>query len=186
MEIKKDQAPDTNHKPKFSRPKDDIEEKTVMTKFINKTTKGGRRSRFSALVVCGDKKGRVGFGLGKSKEITVAVKKAGQAARNSMVKVLINKKGGIYHEVSTKFGATKVLLKTAPVGAGIIAGGVIRTILELAGYKDVCAKNVGRASSPTNMATATINGLLSQKTPRVIAGERGLTTEQLFKGGFNK
>jgi small subunit ribosomal protein S5 len=166
----------------FTRTPNEYEEKTVMTKFINKTTKGGRRSRFSALVIVGNRKGKVGYGIGKSKEISVAVKKATDDAKKNVVNVLINKKGGLYHEIVAKSGATKILFKTAPVGSGIVAGGVIRTILELAGYKDVCSKNMG-SGSPINMAQTTIQALTSQKTPMQIAESRGLSMKQLFKGG---
>ncbi|GMO14152.1 MAG: hypothetical protein Ta2E_04270 [Mycoplasmoidaceae bacterium] len=173
------------NKPRSQRAPSEFEEKTVMTKFVNKTTKGGRRSRFAALVIVGNRKGKVGYGTGKSKEISVAVKKATDDAKKNVVNVLINKKGGLYHEFEVKQGATKILFKTAPQGSGIVAGGVIRTILELAGYKDVCCKNMG-SGSPINMAQTTIKGLLSQKTPHQIAESRGLSLKQLFKGGHNK
>jgi len=153
--------------------KDGLEKRTVMTKFINKTTKGGRRSRFSALVIVGDKKGRVGWGKGKSIEISTAVAKAEQNAKKNIVNVLINKKGGLYHDVYLKKGTTKLLLKTMPVGSGLKAGGVTRTILELAGYKDACTKNLGN-SSPINVAQATIEALLMQKDSKTIAAERGI------------
>jgi small subunit ribosomal protein S5 len=169
-------------RPKFIRPKSEFEEKTVMTKFINKTTKGGRRSRFSALVIVGNRKGKVGYGIGKSKEISVAVKKATDDAKKNVVNVLITKKGGLYHETLAKNGATQILFKTAPTGSGIVAGGVIRTILELAGFKDICCKNIGNGS-PINMARTTIQALTSQKTPMAIAEARGISLEQLFKGG---
>ncbi|MDR2636426.1 MAG: 30S ribosomal protein S5 [Mycoplasmataceae bacterium] len=178
------QSQNTNKRP-YSKPKSEYEEKTVMTKFINKTTKGGRRSRFSALVIVGDKKGKVGYGIGKSKEISVAVKKATDAAKKNVVNILINKKGGLYHEILIKRGATKILFKTAPIGSGIVAGGVIRTILELAGFKDICCKNIGNGS-PINMASTTIEALSSQKTPTMIAEARGISLQQLIKGGHTK
>jgi len=153
--------------------KDGIEKRTVNVKFINKTTKGGRRSRYSALVIAGDKKGRVGWGKGKSIEISTAVSKAEKNAIKNMVSVKIKKNGGLYHDMFIKKGVTKLLFKTLPVGSGIISGGVTRTILELAGYKDVCTKNLGN-SSAINVAQATIEGLATQKEPKQIAAERGI------------
>ncbi|MDR3249629.1 MAG: 30S ribosomal protein S5 [Mycoplasmataceae bacterium] len=185
-------------KPKFVRAKDEFEEKTVMTKRINKTTKGGRRGRFSALVIVGDRNGRVGYGLGKSVEISNAIKKASKDARKNLKTFLINKRGGLFHDLYAQNGATKILIKTAPVGSGIIAGGVIRVILELAGYKDACSKNLG-SNSPINMAQTTFKALSQLKTPMQMARERfakvsfdengkkivGGNLNKLFKGGHN-
>jgi len=200
--------PNQNSEPKkeFNKPKknfnnspskDGLYEKTVLTKRINKTTKGGRRGRFSAAVVVGDKKGLVGFGIGKAVEITEAIRKAAKNARKNVVKVLINKKSGLCHDVFAKFGASEVLIKTAPVGSGIVAGGVIRTILTLAGFKDCCSKNMG-SSCLNNMAVATIKALLQQRTYKEINNARFSTMgpdkkplppnnfNKLFKGGYNK
>ncbi|MDE5553138.1 MAG: 30S ribosomal protein S5 [Malacoplasma sp.] len=144
------------------------EEKIVGVKRISKTTKGGRSMRFSALVVIGDKKGFVGFGMGKSIEVPVAIKKALKDAKNNMFKIKMNKNATVYHEVIGKHGAGKVLIKPAPEGTGIIAGGPIKIVLELAGFRDVYSKNLGRNTS-LNMVRATIKGLLSQKSPREFA-----------------
>lgn len=144
------------------------EEKIVGVKRISKTTKGGRNMRFSALVVIGDKKGFVGFGMGKSIEVPVAIKKALKDAKNNMFKIKMNKNATVYHEVIGKHGAGKVLIKPAPEGTGIIAGGPIKIVLELAGFKDVYSKNLGRNTS-LNMVRATIKGLLSQKSPKEFA-----------------
>lgn len=144
------------------------EEKIVGVKRISKTTKGGRSMRFSALVVIGDKKGFVGFGMGKSIEVPVAIKKALKDAKNNMFKIKMNKNATVYHEVIGKHGAGKVLIKPAPEGTGIIAGGPIKIVLELAGFRDVYSKNLGRNTS-LNMVRATIKGLLSQKSPKEFA-----------------
>lgn len=157
---------------------DGFSEKVVEIKRISKTTKGGRSLRFSALVVVGDKKGQVGFGMGKSVEIPNAMKKAVKNAKNNVFKVVMNKKGTIYHEVVGRSCAAKVLLKPAPVGTGIVAGGAIRFVIEAAGYKDIYTKNLGR-NTAVNMIRATINGLKQQKTPSYIAKMRDKTLREL-------
>lgn len=154
------------------------EEKVVGVKRISKTTKGGRSMRFSALVVIGDKKGIVGFGIGKSIEVPVAIKKALKSAKNNIVKVKMTKKSTVFHEIISKYGAGKVLLKPAVTGTGIIAGGPIKVVLELAGFKDVYSKNLGKNTS-LNMIRATVKGLLSQKTPKEIAHLRDKTLSEL-------
>lgn len=146
-------------------------EKVVAVKRISKTTKGGRSMRFSALAIIGDKKGLVGYGMGKSIEVPVAIRKALKDAKNNIRKVKITKKGTLFHEVIGKQGAGRVLLKPAPEGTGIIAGGAIRVALELAGYTDVYSKNLGKNTS-LNMVMATLNGLAQQKTPKEIAALR--------------
>ena len=143
-------------------------EKVVGVKKISKTTKGGRHMRFSALVIIGDKNGIVGYGKGKSIEVPVAIRKALKNAKNNLRKVKINKNGTLFHEVIGKQGAGKVLIKPAPIGTGIIAGGPIRVVLELAGYKDVYSKNLGKNTS-MNMVLATLNGLSQIRSPKEIA-----------------
>ncbi len=143
-------------------------EKVVGVKKISKTTKGGRHMRFSALVIIGDKNGIVGYGKGKSIEVPVAIRKALKNAKNNLRKVKINKNGTLFHEVVGKQGAGKVLIKPAPIGTGIIAGGPIRVVLELAGYKDVYSKNLGKNTS-MNMVLATLNGLSQIRSPKEIA-----------------
>ena len=159
-------------------PQDGFIEKMVDVKPVNKTTKGGRNMRFSVLVVIGDKKGQVGFGMGKSKEIPNAIKKANKNARNNITKVVMNKRGTLYHEVVGKSCAAKVLIKPAPEGTGIVAGGAIRAVIELAGFKDVYTKNLGK-NTAVNMIRATINGLKQQKTPAYIASMRDKQVKDL-------
>jgi small subunit ribosomal protein S5 len=148
-----------------------FEEKVVGLKRISKTTKGGRRMRFSALVVIGDKNGKVGYGIGKSTEVPNAIKKAIKNARNQVTKVIMNKRNTLYHEIIGRHGASRVLLKPAPEGTGIIAGGAIRAVIELAGFKDIYTKNLGSNTS-SNMVQATINGLINQRHPMTIASLR--------------
>jgi small subunit ribosomal protein S5 len=145
-----------------------FEEKVVSIKRISKTTKGGRRMRFSALIVIGDKNGKVGYGVGKSTEVPGAIKKAIKNARKNITDVIMNKRGTLYHEIIGLHGASKVLLKPAPEGTGIIAGGAIRAVIELAGFKDIYTKNKG-SNTALNMVQATINGLIRQRHPSVIA-----------------
>ncbi|MCF0217535.1 MAG: 30S ribosomal protein S5 [Malacoplasma sp.] len=156
-----------------------FEEKIVSVKKISKTTKGGRNMRFSALAVIGDKKGMVGFGIGKSIEVPVAIKKALKAAKNNMFKVKMNKNFTVYYEVIGKHGAGKVLIKPAPKGTGVIAGGPIKVVLELSGFSDVYSKNLG-CNTPLNMVRATIKGLLMQKSPREFAALRDKTLNQIW------
>jgi len=163
-------------KPRVSE--DGMSEKVVAIKRISKTTKGGRNMRFSVLVVVGDKKGSVGFGMGKSVEIPNAMKKATKNARNNITKVTMNKRGTLYHEVVGKSCAAKVLLKPAPEGTGIVAGGAIRAVIEAAGFKDVYTKNMGK-NTAVNMIRATINGLKAQKTPAYIASMRDKQVKDL-------
>lgn len=175
--FKKDGTKDNTRKPvRISTT--GFEEKVVGVKRISKTTKGGRSMRFSALVVIGDRKGLVGFGMGKSIEVPVAIKKALKNAKNNMVRIKFNKKFTVYHEVVGKHGAGKVLVKPAVEGTGIIAGGPIKVVLELAGFRDVYSKNLGKNTS-LNMVRATIKGLLSQKTPKEIAALRDKKLSEL-------
>jgi small subunit ribosomal protein S5 len=145
-----------------------FEEKVVGIKRISKTTKGGRRMRFSALVVIGDKNGKVGYGVGKSTEVPNAIKKAIKNARKNIVDVIMNKRFTLYHEIIGRHGASRVLLKPAPEGTGIIAGGAIRAVIELVGFKDIYTKNKG-SNTALNMVQATIDGLINQRHPSVIA-----------------
>ncbi len=155
-----------------------LEEKTVEIKRISKTTKGGRVMRFSALVVVGDKKGTVGFGMGKSNEVPDAIKKAVKNAHNNLFKVKMNKKGTVYHEIIGKHGASKIIIKPAPTGKGLVAGGASRAVIELAGFQDIYSKSLG-SNTKINVIRATINGLLSQLTPTEICKARGKELKDL-------
>ena len=175
-----------NRKPrsnkKFDRsnaPKKLLEEKVIDIKRVTKVVKGGRQFRFAATVVVGNRKGKVGLGTGKAKEMPDAVKKATQAASKRLINVSLIDNRTIPHEVVVKEGATKVMLKPAKEGTGVKAGGPVRVVLELAGIKDIVSKSLG-SSTKVNMARATINALKSQKTVEEIAALRGKTKEEIL------
>ena len=170
------------HNPKFKRPVKtgpELEEKVIEVKRISKTTKGGRKLRFSALVVVGDRKGTVGYGLAKANEVPDALKKAIRKAHNNLYKVKMTRAGSLFHEATGRSSSGKVLLKPAPEGTGIIAGGPIRAIVELAGYSDIYSKNQGTNAS-INMVRATINALMQQRTIKDVAAARDLPINKLF------
>ncbi|WP_027124204.1 30S ribosomal protein S5 [Mycoplasmoides pirum] len=161
-----------------NKPKSEFEERIVKINRISKTTKGGRNMRFSALVVIGNRRGKVGFGIAKALEVPNAIKKALRAAEKNVHEVHINKHGTIFHEIVGRSGAARVLLKPAPSGTGIIAGGPIRAIIELAGYTDIYTKNLGK-NTPVNMISATLNGIIKQLTPKEIARLRDKSLKEL-------
>ncbi len=158
----------------------ELKEKLVNLGRVAKVTKGGRTFTFAAVVVVGDGNGTVGQGLGKAREVSEAITKAVQDAKKNLVKVPIFK-GTIPHEVHGKFGAGKVLLKPASEGTGVIAGGAMRAVLEIAGVHNVLAKSQG-SSNPHNVVKATIDGLSRLRSPQEVARTRHITTEKLFKG----
>ena len=145
----------------------EFEDKVVFINRVSKTVKGGRRMKFTALVAVGDLKGRYGFGLGKAAEVPDAIKKATEAAKKNLHKVHLVKGDTISHEVIGKYGACSVLLKPAPEGTGIIAGGPVRAILELAGVKNVCSKVYG-SRAPINIVRAVNQGLENLKSYKEI------------------
>lgn len=149
----------------------EFEEKVIKISRITKVVKGGKRMRFSALVVIGDGKGRYGYGLGKSTEVPEAIKKGMASARKNLNQIEITKEGSINHLIIGKFGATEVFLKPAPVGTGLIAGGAVRAVLELAGVKNVYSKIYG-SRTQTNVVKATMDGLSKLKTYSGVASLR--------------
>lgn len=151
--------------------------KTVAIARVAKVVKGGRRFSFSALVVSGDNKGHVGFGLGKAGEVPDALKKAADSAKNQMVKVPI-RGTTIPHDVIGKYGPTSVILKPASPGTGVIAGSAVRAVLEHAGIKDIRTKIIG-SSNPHNVLHAVFMGLLSLRDPQSVASKRGMSLEQI-------
>src|SRR5574344_2625941 len=166
---------------KFDRePKKLYEDKIIALSKVTKVTKGGRNFRLSATVAVGDRKGKVGIGTGKSKEIPVAVSKAIKEAEKNIVHVDLVDNRTISHEVTGVCGAAKVLIRPARAGRGIIAGGASRIVLELAGVKDVVAKSLG-SNTQINTAKATINALMAQKTKEHVAELRGKTVEEVLK-----
>ena len=156
-----------------------LEELVVQLKSVVKVTKGGRQRRFLAVVVVGDRKGHVGIGTGKAFEVPDAIKKAIQDANKNMITIKLIDGRTIAHEVIGTSGAAKVLLRPASEGTGIIAGGSIRAVLELAGVRDVVSKSLG-ARTKLNMATATINGLKSIRTIEEVTKLRGKTEEEIL------
>ena len=153
-------------------PKDDMEERVVFINRVSKTVKGGRRMKFTALVVVGDHKGHYGFALSKAAEVPDAIKKATEAARKKLYSIHLVKGNTISHEVVGKFGACNVYLKPAPEGTGIIAGGPVRAVLELAGVQNVCSKVYG-SRAPINIIRATNQGLNNLKSYKSMKELRG-------------
>ena len=157
----------------------EFEERVVKINRVSKTVKGGRRMRFSALVVIGDKKGRVGFGLGKANEVPDAIRKGVEAAKKNVVRVpLVDGFRTIPHATTGIYGAGNVVMRPAAEGTGVIAGGAIRDVFELAGVTDVVTKCVGSRTA-INMVRATFTGLKSLKTVNGVAKARGLKVEEV-------
>ena len=157
----------------------ELVDKLVSINRVAKVVKGGRRFGFAALVVVGDSKGRVGFGTGKAREVPEAIKKATDQAKNKMVRIPLKEGRTIHHDIKGQHGASKVILRTAPPGTGIIAGGPMRAVFETLGIQDVVSKSIG-SSSPYNMVRATFDGLQSIQSPRNIASRRGLKVSSIF------
>ena len=156
----------------------EFEERVVTINRVTKVVKGGRRFRFAALVVIGDKQGRVGFGTGKALEVPDAIKKAIESAKKNMITVA-TVKTTIPHEVTGVYGAGRVVLRPASEGTGVIAGGPVRAVVELAGISDILSKSLGSAT-PINVVRATIEGLKSLETAEQVAARRGISVEQLL------
>ena len=156
----------------------EFEERVVTINRVTKVVKGGRRFRFAALVVIGDKNGHVGFGTGKANEVPDAIKKAIESAKKNMITVA-TVKTTIPHEVTGVYGAGRVVLRPASEGTGVIAGGPVRAVVELAGISDILSKSLGSAT-PINVVRATIEGLKSLETVEQVAARRGITVEQLL------
>jgi small subunit ribosomal protein S5 len=139
---------------------------------VSKTVKGGKRFGFAALVVVGDQRGRVGFGKGKAKEVPEAIRKATEQAKRQMIRVPLREGRTLHHDIEGRHGAGKVIMRTAPQGTGIIAGGPMRAVFEMLGLQDVVAKSQG-SQNPYNMIRATMDGLQKQASPRSVAQRRG-------------
>ena len=158
----------------------ELKDRLVSVGRVTKVTKGGRTFSFSAIVVVGNEKGVVGYGLGKAKEVTDAITKGIDDAKKNLIKVPIMK-GTIPHEQYGKFSGSRVFLKPASPGTGVIAGGAMRHVLESVGVKDVLAKSQG-SSNPHNVVKATIDALTKMRDPFTVATNRGITLEKVFKG----
>ena len=156
-----------------------LEELVIDVKSVVKVNKGGRQRRFSATVVVGDRKGRVGLGIGKANEVPDAIKKAIQDANKNIVKIPLIDGRTVAHEAIGTSGAARVIIKPAKAGTGVIAGGSVRAVLELAGIRDIVSKSLG-ARTKLNMARAALNALQSIKTPEEVARLRGKTVEEIL------
>ena len=146
---------------------------------VAKVVKGGKRFGFAALVVVGDQKGRVGFGHGKAREVPEAVRKATEGAKRALIRVPLREGRTLHHDVNGRWGAGKVILRTAPAGTGVIAGGPMRAVFESVGMADVVAKSTG-SSNPYNMVRATFEALKKQVSPRSVASRRGKKVSEIL------
>src|SRR5881392_1454344 len=153
-------------------------DKLVHINRVAKVVKGGRRFGFAALVVVGDEKGRVGFGHGKAREVPEAIRKATEAAKRGLIRVPLREGRTLHHDVLGRHGAGRVILRAAPAGTGIIAGGPMRAVFETLGMQDVVAKSLG-SSNPYNMVRATFDALKRQDSPRSVASRRGIKVSTL-------
>ncbi len=157
----------------------ELEDKVFAIKRVSKTVKGGRTMRFTALVIVGDKNGHVGAGLGKATEIPEAIRKGKESAMKNLIEIPLDENSSIPHDYIGKFGSASVLLKRAPGGTGIIAGGAARAVLELAGVKNVRTKSLG-SNNKQNVVLATLAGLQQLKTPEQVAKLRGKSVEEVL------
>src|SRR6056300_10468 len=166
------------------REEPELLEKLVGINRVAKVVKGGRRFGFAALVVVGDQRGKVGFGTGKAKEVPEAIKKATDDAKKNMVKVPMKEGRTLHHDMKGHYGAGRVVLRSAPSGTGIIAGGPMRAVFEILGVQDVVAKSSG-TSNPHNMIKATFDAFNSMNSPRNIANKRGKKVADIFGNKTN-
>ena len=163
---------DRRDRPQEERADSEIVEKLVHINRVAATVKGGRRFSFAALMIVGDQKGRVGYGHGKAREVPEAIRKATEEAKKSMIRVPLRESRTLHHDGQGRWGAGKIMMRAAPPGTGVIAGGPMRAILETLGVQDVVAKSVG-SSNPYNMIRATFEALKVQASPRQVAAKRG-------------
>ena len=158
----------------------ELKDRLVAINRVTKVTKGGRHFSFSAIVVVGDENGVVGHGLGKAKEVTIAISKAVEDAKKNLVRIPIEN-GTLPHEQKGKFGGARVFIKPATEGTGVIAGGAVRSVLEAVGVQNVLSKSQG-SSNPHNVVKATFDALLNLRSPLMISKQRGISLDKVFKG----
>jgi len=147
---------------------------------VAKTVKGGRNMSFAALVIVGDEKGRVGFGKGKAREVPEAIRKASEEAKKTMIRVPLREGRTLHHDVRGRHGAGKIVMRSAPPGTGVIAGGPMRAVLECLGVQDVVGKSIG-TSNPYNVVRATFDALKRMESPRTIANKRGKKVAEIVE-----
>jgi len=157
---------------------DGLQERLVSVNRVAKVVKGGRKFSFSALVVVGDQAGKIGVGKAKAKEVSIAIEKAKERARRNMIRIQLHGTT-IQHQVISEHGATKIFMRPAPEGTGIIAGGAMRAVFEVLGVHNITAKTIG-SSNPTNVVWATLNGLTKMQSPELIALKRGKAVEEIL------
>ena len=157
----------------------ELVDKLVGINRVAKVVKGGRRLGFAALVVVGDTKGRVGFGMGKAREVPEAIRKATEQAKRKLIRVPLREGRTLHHDVNGRFGAGRVVLRAAPPGTGIIAGGPMRAVFEMVGVQDVVTKSIG-SSNPYNMVRATFDALTKLNSPRAVAARRGKKVSEII------
>ena len=158
----------------------DLKDRVVSINRVTKVVKGGRTFRFAALVVVGDETGHVGVGLGKANEIPEAIRKGKEDAKKNIIFLEKNENDSLFHEIIGHFGAAKVLMRPAPEGTGVIAGGAVRAVLELAGVRNVVTKSLG-SNNKHNVVKATLTGLGQIKTPAMVARLRGKSVEEIYE-----
>jgi len=174
-------ARDPHHRGRRDRDETpEFADRLVAINRVSKTVKGGKRFGFAALVVVGDQKGRVGFGKGKAKEVPEAIRKATEQAKRQMIRVPLREGRTLHHDIEGRHGAGKVVMRTAPAGTGIIAGGPMRAVFEMLGVQDVVAKSLG-SQNPYNMIRATVDGLQKQFSPRSVAQRRGKKVAEILR-----
>ena len=161
-----------NNRRKREEEDNEFTDRLVHINRVAKTVKGGRNMSFAALVIVGDEKGRVGFGKGKAREVPEAIRKASEEAKKTMIRVPLREGRTLHHDTRGRHGAGKIVLRSAPPGTGVIAGGPMRAVLECLGVQDVVGKSIG-TSNPYNMVRATFDALKRMESPRTIANKRG-------------
>ena len=171
-------APRDREKPREREERDEFIDKLVHINRVAKVVKGGKRFGFAALVVVGDLKGRVGFGHGKAREVPEAIRKATEAARRNLLRVPLRDARTLHHDSEGRHGAGKVVLRAAPAGTGIIAGGAMRAVFEMLGVHDVVAKSLG-STNPYNVVRATFDALKHQENPRSVAARRNKKVSEI-------
>ena len=159
----------------------DLVEKLIQIRRVSKVVKGGRRFGFAALVVSGDGQGRVGFGSGKAKEVPEAIRKASEEAKKTWVRIPLREGRTLHHDITGTHGASKIVMRSAPSGTGIIAGGSVRAVFELLGVQDIVAKSIGSAN-PYNIIRAAVDGLEQQKSPKMVANRRSKKVSAITSG----